>query len=149
MGGRSVDLDGLAPGAISQTLTTVVGEVYTVRFRMSANGSGATTKSLELSVGGVTSNYSITTSAGHSTSTPDWVEQSCTFTATATSTVLQFRSLSASGSSGAILGDVVVVSESASNGTDSLIGNSGNDLLLGSGGVDKLEGDDANEEQLL
>jgi choice-of-anchor C domain-containing protein len=143
-GGRSIDMDGGAPGAISQTLTTVAGNTYTVRFLMSANATGAATKSLELSVGGVTSNYSITTSAGHSSSTPDWVEQSYTFTATGTSTVLQFRSLSASGAQGAILADVAVINQTASNGTDSLIGNSGDDTLVGSGAVDKLEGDDAN-----
>jgi choice-of-anchor C domain-containing protein len=143
-GGRAVDMDGTAPGAISQTLTTVVGNSYTVRFMMSANASGAATKSLELSVGGVTSNYSMTTSAGHSYSTAEWVEQSYTFTATSTSTVLQFRSLSASGVQGAILADVAVINQSASNGTDNLIGNSGNDTLIGSGAVDKLEGDDAN-----
>jgi choice-of-anchor C domain-containing protein len=143
-GGRSIDMDGGAPGAISQTLTTVAGNTYTVRFMMSANAGGNSTRSLELSVGGVTSNYSITTSSGHSSSTPDWIEQSYTFTATGTSTVLQFRSLSASGFGGAILADVAVINQNASNGTDNLIGNSGNDTLIGSGGVDKLEGDDAN-----
>ncbi|MFN7890247.1 MAG: DUF4347 domain-containing protein, partial [Pirellula sp.] len=143
-GGRAVDMDGTAPGAISQTLTTVAGNTYTVRFMMSANDNGVATKSLELSVGGVTSNYSITTTSGHSLSSPDWVEQSYTFTATGTSTVLQFRSLSESGGWGAILADVAVINQSASNGTDNLIGNSGNDTLIGSGSVDKLEGDDAN-----
>lgn len=143
-GGRAVDMDGGAPGAFAQTLTTVAGNTYTVRFMMSANASGVATKSLELSVGGVTSNYSINTSAGHSVSTPDWVEQSYTFTATGTSTVLQFRSLSASGAQGAILADVSVSNLSASNGTDNLIGNSGNDTLIGSSAVDRLEGDDTN-----
>ncbi len=143
-GGRAIDMDGSAPGAISQTLTTVAGNTYTVHFMMSANASGVATKSLELSAGGVTSNYSITTSSGHSISTPDWVEQSYTFTATGTSTVLQFRSLSASGAQGAILADVAVINQNASNGTDNLIGNIGNDTLIGSGAVDRLEGDDAN-----
>ncbi len=143
-GGRAIDMDGSAPGAIAQTLSTVVGNTYTVRFMMSANAGGNASRSLELSVGGVTSNYTINTSAGHSVSNPDWVEQSYTFTATGTSTVLQFRSLSASGSSGAILADVAVINQSASNGTDNLIGNSGNDTVIGSGAVDQLEGDDAN-----
>lgn len=39
-GGRSVDLDGSTPGAITQTLTTVAGNTYQVRFVMSANAGG-------------------------------------------------------------------------------------------------------------
>ncbi len=111
---------------------------------MSANAGGNSSRSLELSVGGVTSNYTINTSAGHSVSNPDWVEQTYTFTATGTSTVLQFRSLSASGGQGAIIADVSVTDLTAANGTDRLIGGSNNDTLIGSGAADMVEGDEGN-----
>ena len=39
-GSRSVDLDGNGPGSISQTITTVVGQTYTINFQYSANTDG-------------------------------------------------------------------------------------------------------------
>ena len=36
-GSQSVDLDGLAPGSISQTFTTVAGQQYRLTFAYSAN----------------------------------------------------------------------------------------------------------------
>ncbi|MBL8856037.1 MAG: DUF4347 domain-containing protein, partial [Planctomycetaceae bacterium] len=58
-GGRGVDLDGTTPGAISQNITTVVGNTYEVRFLMSANGSGVATKGLELKVDGASAGFSV------------------------------------------------------------------------------------------
>ncbi len=52
-GGRSVDLDGSAPGGIAQTFATVVGATYLVRFEMSALGTSVT-KSLEVTAAGST-----------------------------------------------------------------------------------------------
>ncbi len=96
-GGRSIDMDGGSPGAISQTLNTVAGNTYVVRYVMSANGTGVTSRSLEVSAAGVSQSSVITTSSTHSSTNMDWQERFFTFTATSSSTTLQFRSLSASG----------------------------------------------------
>ncbi|MBN8604209.1 MAG: cadherin domain-containing protein, partial [Planctomycetes bacterium] len=142
--GRAVDMDGGSPGTISQTITTTVGNTYNLRFLLSANANGSANKSLELSVNGTATSYAVNTTAAHSLASPEWYEQNFTFVATSTSTSLQFKSLSGSGSSGAILGDVSLSDLSTANGGDLLIGNSGNDSLIGSGAADRLEGDDAN-----
>ncbi len=133
-GGRSVDMDGGSPGTITQNITTVVGNVYTVRFQMQNIHGG--TRGVTVSAAGQSGTFSTTTSA--------WGEQLFTFTATSTSTTLQFASTSASGATGAYIGDVSVSDLSAANGADNLIGGTGNDSLIGSGGVDRLEGDEAN-----
>jgi choice-of-anchor C domain-containing protein len=139
-GGRSVDLDGVTPGAISQTLTTVAGNTYQVRFVMSANANGVATRALEVSAAGVTQNFSTTTPSTQSYSSMDWQERFFTFTATTSSTTLNFRSLSASGGAGPVLADVVVADLTANNGSDVLSGASGNDTILGGGGNDTLTG---------
>ncbi|MFN9420950.1 MAG: DUF642 domain-containing protein, partial [Pirellula sp.] len=140
-GGRSVDLFGTSHGTISQSLTTVIGNTYQVRYVLSANNS--TTVSMQVSAAGVTQSESVTVSGAHSLANPEWQERFFTFTATSTSTNLQFQSLTGS-STGVFLADVSVTDLTAANGTDTLIGNSGNDTLIGSGAVDRLEGDDAN-----
>ncbi|MBU6240025.1 MAG: DUF4347 domain-containing protein, partial [Planctomycetes bacterium] len=146
-GGRAIDLDGAGPGAISQTLTTVIGNTYAVRFLMSANATGAVTKALELSVGGNISVYSITTTSAHSISSVagcEWYEQFYTFTATSTSTTIQFRSLNSSGASPA-LAEVVVADLTANNGNDTLNGGAGADTIIGGGGNDIINGGSEND----
>ncbi len=56
-GGRSIDLDGGSPGTISQTLNTVQGTRNVVRYVMSANGTGVTSRSLEVSAAGVSQSF--------------------------------------------------------------------------------------------
>ncbi len=148
-GGRSVDLDGDTPGGISQTLSTIAGNTYTVRYLLSANGSGALTRSMEVSAAGISESSTITTSSTHSATNADWQERFFTFTATGANTTLQFRSLSQSGNAGAILADVSVHDLSVSQSGDSISGGAGNDALIGGGGNDVLTGGAANNNNRL
>ncbi|MFN9417091.1 MAG: DUF642 domain-containing protein, partial [Pirellula sp.] len=145
-GGRSVDLNGSSSqGAISQTISTVAGNNYSVRYMVSLHRLlPNTTGSLEVSAAGLTQTATVTTTASHSGTSMEWQERVFTFTATSTSTTLQFRSLMSPSNLGPVVADVAVIDLSAANGNDTLIGNSGNDTLIGSSAVDRLEGDDAN-----
>ncbi len=128
-GGRGVDMDGSSPGTISQNLSTTVGNTYIVRFITSVNAGS--TRSVEVSAAGASSNHS------HSNSST-WGEHFFTFTANSTTTTLQFRSLSPSGSLGIVLGDVSVHDTTTFNGDDVLIGGGGNDIIDGGAGNDTV-----------
>lgn len=110
-GAQYVDLAGSpGPGTISQTLATVVGQLYQLTFAYSSNWQGGlSTKQATVSVlDGFTSLYSDTLShSGSSLSNLDWQVVTTTFTATSASTTLQFDSIS--GGSWGILVDAVSV----------------------------------------
>lgn len=102
-GGRSIDLNGLTAGSVSQTVPTVVGGVYKVTFDLSGNPDGLpadnilwspSNKILNVSATGASSqNYSYDTSANQNTRTDMmWESHSYNFLATGTSTVLTFAS---------------------------------------------------------
>ncbi|XZE33950.1 cadherin domain-containing protein [Pirellulaceae bacterium SH501] len=108
-GGRTIDLNGPAPGTIAQTLSTVAGKQYQIIFAMTGNWEAETSmKSLQLSAGGQSQNFDVTHQAAWSTSNMLWQQRSMTFTATGSSTNLRFSSLEQSGN-GAVIGDVRVV----------------------------------------
>ncbi len=107
---------------------------------MTANGAGSVSKSLEVCAAGVAQTATITTASTNSSTSSDWQERFFTFTATSSSTTLQFRSLSPSGNQGAVLADVSVHDVSAPQAFDTLQGNGGNDALIGGGGNDVLTG---------
>ncbi len=109
----SLDMDGDAPGTITQTFATVVGTTYTVAFDLAGNpGGGATVKQLEVSAAGqrVTKTFSV---AGRSVSSMGWQRETFQFTANSTATVLQFRSLSGASNAGPALDNVCVVAGTA------------------------------------
>jgi choice-of-anchor C domain-containing protein len=109
MGGRSIDLNGGGPGAISQTLSTTAGRQYQVIFNLSGNWTGGeATKDLRVSAAGTGQDFSTTQPSGWSTSNMLFSSRSMTFTATGASTSLAFQSLD-SGSAGAVIGDVRVI----------------------------------------
>lgn len=93
-GNRSIDLSGSAPGSISQTFDTDIGQTYLVQFMMSGNPAGApTTKTLDVTVN-ATGAESYTFNIGaNSLSDMQWVQQSYTFTATQSTTTLAFTSI--------------------------------------------------------
>jgi choice-of-anchor C domain-containing protein len=101
-GSRSVDLNGNTTGSISQTLTTVVGQTYTVSFDMSGNpdnsndaNTSPSNKVMKVFTDGTASpeNFSYDTAVhGNSLSNMKWSHGSYSFTASATSTVLTFAS---------------------------------------------------------
>lgn len=84
------ELDASEPSALSQSIATVVGDAYTLRFAHRGRGG---TDTVRVRVGG-TAVTSISTSAA------GWEWYSVSFTATSVSTLISFESESASGASG-------------------------------------------------
>jgi choice-of-anchor C domain-containing protein len=111
-GDRSIDLTGSdgSAGAISQTLTTVVGHTYAVTFDLAGNPDGGpAVKSLNVDAGGLPTLYTFDTT-GHSTGSAasmGWTSKTFNFTATGVSTTLRFASLD-TGFFGPALDNVVV-----------------------------------------
>lgn len=92
-GTKSVDMNAVAPGALSQQLTTAVNNTYVVGFSLAGNPTCApATKTLAVSAtGGTTSPYSFSI-AGKTQAAMGWTSQSYSFTATSVSTALTFTS---------------------------------------------------------
>jgi len=89
-GVRSIDLNGLGPGSISQTFDTIAGQTYDVKFMLSGNGYDLPIIKTLIVTGALTFQFD-TTSAGY----PDpmlWEERSFNFTAAGSSTTLFFQS---------------------------------------------------------
>jgi choice-of-anchor C domain-containing protein len=94
-GSRSIDLTGFDAGAISQTLTTTIGNTYVVTFDLSGNPAGPPAiKTLTVgATGAPTTGYEFdTATAGNTLSDMMWVSKTYTFLATSTSSVLTFAS---------------------------------------------------------
>ena len=73
--GHSIDLDGNAPGAISQDLHTLGEGEYTVSFELAGNpDGGTTTKSVAVAIDGVTHDFTFDTT-GHSTGNMGFVTE--------------------------------------------------------------------------
>jgi choice-of-anchor C domain-containing protein len=98
VGSRSIDLTGFDAGAISQTLTTTIGNTYVVTFDLSGNPAGPPAiKTLTVgATGAPTTGYEFdTATAGNTLSDMMWVSKTYTFLATNTSSVLTFTSTTA------------------------------------------------------
>lgn len=106
-GTRSMALNGTTPGGISQSIPTVSGEIYTVRFFMAGDAfSDPILKHMRVSAAGQSQDYEF--DAGHSWPWGmGWLEKNFAFTANAASTALTFTSLDA-GETGPTLDSVVV-----------------------------------------
>jgi choice-of-anchor C domain-containing protein len=93
-GTKSVDLNGDGPGSISQSFSTVLGSIYVVLFDLAGNPDGTpVVKTLEVSAAGQSQQYLFDTT-GHNSGQMGWTPQVFQFTATDTTTTLQFASLS-------------------------------------------------------
>lgn len=116
---RSIDLNGLKAGSISQSFQTTKGEVYAVTFNLSGNPDSVSNKSdsywspskkeLIVSVNNLQSkvfDYDINTKK-NSLSNMKWEDRSYSFTATGTNTRLTFGS-SILGAFGPVINNVVV-----------------------------------------
>ncbi len=128
----AIDTDPSHNGSISQTLTTVIGQTYTVSFDYAeaqyrqgsgTNWNGATQGQWKVSFGGSSQETTLLTIASHGFS--GWQHADLVFTATDTSTVLSF--LSENGTGGlppvALLDGVSVTSSTVPEpGTLSLAG---------------------------
>ena len=105
--GYSIDLDGASPGAISQDLSLAAGG-YLLTFSLAGNpDGGSTTKSVEVSIDGVTHDYTFDTT-GQSRNSMGWVTESILFSNIDATTTLSFTSKDAGGPYGAALADISV-----------------------------------------
>jgi choice-of-anchor C domain-containing protein len=89
----NLDMAGNEPGAIQQTIPTLIGQLYQVSFFLSGNpdgGGGIRTLHVQAD-GGPLGIYSFST-AGRTKSNMGWIEQNYLFTATGASTALTFAS---------------------------------------------------------
>ena len=98
--GYSVDLNGGAPGAIAQTITTIAGQAYNLTFFMSGNPDAfqSETRIAIIGAGGTTSGSTTYTLTGaNSRANMLWSARQFTFLADSASTEIRFTS----GNSGA------------------------------------------------
>lgn len=118
LGVRSLDLNGLAKGSISQTLTTVVGATYNVTFDLSGNPDSRpaedplfspSIKDLRVSAtGAISQDFNFDTSVElNDKSNMKWKSEAYSFVATGTSTTLTFAS-QIPGAFGPALDNVVI-----------------------------------------
>ncbi|MBL8699595.1 MAG: choice-of-anchor C family protein [Alphaproteobacteria bacterium] len=93
-GTHSVDLNGNAPGTISQSFATAVGSLYRLTFDLSGNPDGFDgIKQVLVSAGDTSSTFDFDTTAT-SRSAMGWVGEQLIFMATSALTTLTFESLS-------------------------------------------------------
>jgi len=111
-GNISVDMDGISQGAISQAFTTNIGDQYNVDFYMASNPAAPSQVNLQVTAASGLENFSFTNNQTYSSM--GWLEKDFSFTATSTTTTLEFAS-ETSGASGPALDNVSVTDISASN----------------------------------
>jgi hypothetical protein len=108
--GNTVDLDGVTPGGIEQTVSTIAGDSYLLSFYLTATPKGAPSSEAILASAGATQSIFNYTVPPGSRPNLTWVQDSIAFTATGDSTTLSFISLDSIGprgpGSGPILGGV-------------------------------------------
>jgi choice-of-anchor C domain-containing protein len=110
-GSRCLDLDGLEPGGIQQTVPTKVGQVYRVRFDLAGNADAAgvpAVKKLRVQAAGQSADFAFDTT-GRSFAAPGWVGKQWEFTATASRTTVEFLSLDKEGAFGPLLDNIALV----------------------------------------
>ena len=110
-GGGSVDLDGLAPGGITQTITNLAAGSYALSFYLSGNPDGfPVTKTVEVTVGNVVVPFTYTLTGANSHFNMNYELKTVNFTLNSLTTIpLSFRSLDSDGSPwGAVIGDVSI-----------------------------------------
>ncbi|CAM3092193.1 DUF642 domain-containing protein [Corallococcus soli] len=99
-GTKSVDLNGYGAGSIEQTIATVPGNGYTVRFYVALPPSCTGTRNATLTYGPST--------ASVSNSLPGWTLRTYVFTATTSSTLIKLQSTSTGSSCGLAIDDLTV-----------------------------------------
>ncbi|RKH34877.1 DUF642 domain-containing protein [Corallococcus praedator] len=99
-GTKSIDLNGYGAGSIEQTISTVPGNGYTVRFYVALPPSCTGTRNATLTYGPST--------ASVSNSLPGWTLRTYVFTATTASTLIKLQSTSSGVSCGLAIDDFTV-----------------------------------------
>jgi choice-of-anchor C domain-containing protein len=115
-GTKSIDLDGNAPGAISQTVATTVGNTYFVSFYLAGNPNGAPVKTLTVSATGAAPATFTFDVSNTSNAAMGWRLEGYSFVATSASSTLTFASGDTSGATGPALDNVVVAETVAIGG---------------------------------
>jgi choice-of-anchor C domain-containing protein len=118
-GTKSLDMNGAAPGAISQVLATTIGKSYVVTFALSAHPAGpVAVYALTVGATGATSQpYTFDRAAlANTLGDMKWQAKQYSFKATSATTTLTFASGVTAGGYGPAL-DNVVVTEKAGAGT--------------------------------
>lgn len=143
-GSKSLDMNGAAPGTISQPLATTIGKTYVVAFALSANPDGpVAVYTLAVgATGAAPQAYMFDRAVNVNTrTTMMWQAKQYSFVATSASTTLTFASGVGAGPYGPAL-DNVVVTEKAANGTGAACKSGGwKTMVDGSGNRFKNQGD--------
>jgi len=93
-GDHAIDLNGNAPGSVSQTITTESGKTYLLTFKQSGDPlDGETVGDINVTAGNANVNLSFTEPAGATRANPGSVTHQLVFTASSTSTEVAFTSL--------------------------------------------------------
>ncbi|MFF7635039.1 choice-of-anchor C family protein [Kitasatospora sp. NPDC008050] len=106
-GDQSVDLNGVGPGAVAQTFTTVPGTTYTVTYALAGNPAGApAVKTGSALIDGQDfQDFSFNTT-GKTFANMGYVNRQFTFQATNSATTIAFTSTTATGPYGPVLDNV-------------------------------------------
>ena len=92
-GSRSIDLSGTRAGSISQTLSTVIGQQYLVKFFLAGNpDGGGAVKLIVSSIGGAEPQIDTFSTVGSSRQNMNWTQVSYLFTAFSSASTLTFAS---------------------------------------------------------
>lgn len=110
-GEQSLDLNGVRPGTISQTVTGfTVGNDYELIFDMGGNFyAGGSTRSANVAIGQTMASFSYSPLPGDSASNFTWEEKKLSFTAEAESLLLSFADTSGAAAAGAALDNIRIV----------------------------------------
>ena len=93
-GNRSIDLSALSAGSLSQSLTTVIGKTYNVKFDLAGNpDDGPFLKQVVVSINDAAAATFDFTTGATSRANMGWVGNSYRFTATSATSTLKFTSL--------------------------------------------------------
>ncbi|WP_342375235.1 DUF642 domain-containing protein [Myxococcus stipitatus] len=99
-GTKSIDLNGYGAGSIEQTIPTVAGNGYTVRFYVALPPGCTGTRTAQLTYGSSVTSVS--------NSLPGWTVRTYVFTATTSSTLIKLASTSGGVSCGLAIDDFTV-----------------------------------------
>ena len=108
-GSRCLDLDGLQPGGIRQTVPTKAGQKYRLIFDLAGSPHGSeNVKKLRVQVAGQSADFAFDIT-GRSDAVPGWVGKQWEFTASESQTTVEFLSLDEGGSFGPLLDNIALV----------------------------------------
>ncbi|MFE6776728.1 choice-of-anchor C family protein [Streptomyces sp. NPDC057702] len=105
---QSVDLNGGAPGTITQSFPTTPGTTYAITYALAGNPGGTPVKTGRVVVDGQTVQDFTFDVTGKTTTNMGYVGRQATFVARSTSTTLSFASTTANSAHGPVVDDVVV-----------------------------------------